>query len=70
MMYAQVIIIESAGKEVQINLKKMLDIKQIYDIFLRVTGQRCLVSLSKGVARVNLDYEKLMHDTLVVELGG
>jgi len=55
MQWAQVVVIEYGGKEVTVPLKHMLDIKRIYDVFYELTGLRCMVSLSAGVARVNCD---------------
>jgi len=55
MQYAQVVIIEVGGREVKLNLKEMRTINEIYDIFYSLTGVRCMVSMSAGVARVNCD---------------
>jgi len=55
-------VIEADEKTVTIPLKNMLDVKQIYDIFYSLTGVRCEVSISAGVARVNCNTPQLRKD--------
>jgi len=62
MQYAQVVIIEAGGKEVKISLRNMLSTKELYDIFHKLTGLRCMITLYAGVAHVNCDFRQKRKD--------
>jgi len=62
MQYAQVVIIEAGSKEIRLNLKEVRTINEIYDIFYSLTGYRCVVSMSAGVARVNCNTPQLRKE--------
>ncbi len=58
MQYAQVVVIEADGESVTLKLKGTLTIHEIHEIFRSKLLLYCEVSISAGVARVNVDTRK------------